>query len=475
MIRKMTFGIVAFYSFNSVAAPTVLKVEQVIQAVTTQGLQQKDIQLGYQKSDLGLLMAESNFDTQMYAKAQNEDSRAEAPGLFSNKRDQSKIFAFGLSRKFTTGSTLGLDYSYLHKDIDLNPNAAQFGMPAVQYYHLTTLSFKQDLLNNAFGYKDSRQYHSAELQKERAHFERDEASEELVLQTIKLYLDTYFAQESLKQSVAARDKYLLLVKSVQQKSRMGFDDRSELVKTKAELQNQERNLKTATLMYNTLVDKLYMMMNAERPQDLTLEVPEIAAPASTAGSAVNIDQLRKSQSSHLLVEATSAEKEASENNQRASLNFFAQAAYSGLDAENDPALKEMRSRDYPKYTVGLEFGMRWGSSAQKADQISKTIAREEAINSQSKIKNDLTETLDRTDKQLQAKYFIALNAQETVKMWEEAVKSQERNHKFSRITTAELIMDYGSYFRAKSALSGAIADYHLALFEYQATRDQLIK
>lgn len=457
------------------AAPTSLKIQELIDLVQTQGLQQKDINLGYQKSEISTLLAESNFDTQMYIKAQNDDSKLESPGLGSSNRDQSQTLAFGLSRKFTTGSTLGLDYSYLHKDSELSAFMQNFGVAPVQYYHLTTLTFKQDLLNNAFGYKDRRLTMSAGLQRERSRYEKDEASEELILQSIKLYLDTYFAQENLKQSMAARDKYLLLVKSVQQKSKMGFDDRSELIKTKAELQNQERNLKSASLLFSSMVDKLYTLMNTPRPPEVVIEVTEVIPSPPALESAAKLEDLRKTKSSEMFVQATEADKDAADNNQRASLNFFTQAAYSGLDPENSKSVSELKSLDHPKYTVGLEFVMRWGASGQKAESLSKMIAHEEALNNERKVRNDLAENLDRTTRNLQSKFTIAQNAQEAVKLWEDAMKSQEKNHRFGRITTAELIMDYGSYFRAKSTLSGAIAEYQLALYEFQATRDQLIK
>ncbi len=474
-MKYKLFLVISISTLAVHAAPTMLKIQDVIELVQTQGLQQKDINLGYQKSEISGLLVESNFDTQMYLKAQNDDSKLEAPGLSFATRDQSQTIALGLSRKFTTGSTLGLDYSYVHKDMTLSPAMQSFPIQPIQYYHLTTLTFKQDLLNNSFGYKDRRQTLTASLQRERAKVEKDEASEELVLQTIKLYLDTYFAQENLKQSQAARDKYLLLLKSVQQKSRMGFDDRSELIKTKAELQNQERNLKSASLLYSSLVDKLYTLMNTPRPTEVTIDVNEVIPAPPSVETNAKLEELRKTQSSEILVKATEADKEASSNNEMASLNFFSQAVYSGLDKENSTAVSELKDREHPKYTFGLEFVMRWGASGQKAENLAKTVAYEEALNNQRKVQNDLTETLDRTQRNLQSKYNIAVNAQDTVKVWEEAMKSQERNHRFGRITTAELIMDYGSYFRAKSALSGAIAEYQLALFEFQAARDQLIK
>lgn len=461
-------------SLPSNGAPVVLKVQDVINMTLQQSLNYNDINYGYQKSEIARHLVEANFDTSLIAKVQNEDSRAEMLGGIANNRERTNTWLLGVSRKFTTGTTLGLDYSYVHRNSDLSPYAISLNASPVQYYHLTNLNFKQDLLSNAFGYRDRRSVLAAELQFQRAQFERDEAVEELLLQTIKVYLDAYFTQENLKQSLAARDKYVLLHKSIQQKNKMGFDDRSELTKTKAELQNQERNVKSASLAYQNLIQKLYTLLNTKLPEEVTIEVPEVIPVQAPVVSKSSIKALRRTQSTDLLVQATQAEHEAADNNQWVNLNFFAQAAYSGLDANNSTATSEMTKQDHPKYTFGLELSMKWGGSSQKVEKLTKMVAHEEALNTQKKNINDLQETLDRTERNLTSRYVIMTNAQDTVKIWEDAMKSQERNHRFGRITTTELILDYTSYFRAKSSLSGAIADYQMSLYEYQAARDELI-
>ncbi|MEY4617682.1 MAG: outer rane efflux protein [Pseudomonadota bacterium] len=457
------------------ASPMPLTIQDVIEMALSKGLYHKDVTLTFQKAELSLLQVNANFDTQMYLKGQKEDSRIEAIGGLNNDRDLNNSLGFGLSRRFSTGSQLGIDYSYLHRESDLGAFMRQTAAIPIQYYHLTSLTFKQDLLNNIFGYRDRRSFDAAEKQYQRSDLERDEASEDIVLQAIKIYLDAYAAQENLKQSLAARDKYILLVKSVKQKSSMGFDDKSELTKTKAELQTQERNVKSASLQYLNLIERLYTVINATAPEEVTIALPEIIPSPMAVSQSPTIEDLRKSKSMVLQIEAAQAEKEAAANNRMANLLLTSQATYSGLDKSDSVALSEMNHREHPKYSVGLELIMRWGGSAQKAESLSKKVAFEEALNNQAKLRNDLVEALDRTQRNLQSKYIIAVNAQETVRLWEEAVKNQEKNHRFGRITTAELIIDYGTYFRAKSSLSAALADYQLSIYEYQATRDELVK
>ncbi len=467
-----------FFTLSAKAGPAVsLKIQDVIQQVLDQGLYKKDIDINYQRSEIPWLLTESSFDTQMIAKVQNEDSRAESLTTIPNDRDQTQSWIFGVSRRFSTGTTLSYDYSFIHRDSDLSAFARSNNVSPEIFYHQSAFTIKQDLFNNAFGYRDRRLLLSADLQTERAKLERDEATEELLLQTIKVFLDAFTAQENLKQSLAARDKYQLLLKSIQQKHRMGFDDKSELTKTKAEIQNQEKNVLTARMFFDTLITKLYTFLNSNPPPEVQIDVPETISPPDKNDPKfqknTDTDHFRKTQSSDVLVRAAEADNEAAQNNKWAQLNVFGQASYNGLDPANDTALTEMNHQDHPKYTVGLEFQMKWGGSSQKAEKLSKMLAHEEALNNQRKTKNDLLETLGRTQTNLKTKFDIVSRAEESVKLWEDTIKSQESNHRYGRITTTELILDYTNYFRTKASLSSARADYQMALYEYQAARDQL--
>lgn len=465
----------SYFAFSSTLV--TLKIQDVVDQVLEQGLLKKDIEINYQRSEIPWLLTEANFGTQLSLKVQNEDSRAEALTGIPNDRDQTQSWLFGVSRHFSTGTTLSYDYSFNHRFSDLSTYAQNNNALPEQYYHLSTFTIKQELLNNAFGYRDRRLLFSANSQMERAKLEKDEATEELLLQTIKIFLDAYSAQENLKQSLAARDKYELLLKSIQQKHRMGFDDKSELTKTKAEIQNQEKNVLTSRMILSTLTNKLYTLLNATPPTEVQFDIPEkITLPEELeAQKSVTFDykNLRKSQSSEVYVKAIEAENEAAINNNWVLLNLFGQAAFNGLDPNNKTALSEMNHQENPKYTIGLELLMKLGGSNQKAEKITKMLAYEEALNNQRKNQNDLSETLDRTKDNIKTKLNIVTHAEESVKLWETTIKSQESNHRFGRITTTELILDYTNYFRTKASLSAARSDFQLALYEYQAARDKL--
>ena len=135
MIRNCFFLTMSI-ALNVSAAPTSLKIQDVADMALNKGLYQKDIELNYQKSEISLLLSEANFDTQFGIKGQKEDSRVVAPGALVNPRDQTQSIGLGLSRKFTTGSMLGIDYSYAHRESDLSNFMKSAGISPIQYFHL---------------------------------------------------------------------------------------------------------------------------------------------------------------------------------------------------------------------------------------------------------------------------------------------------------------------------------------------------
>lgn len=488
MLWNKYFILVGLFFFCGQALITnaaVLKVEDYIQALREKSLIQKDINTGFQKSEAAIYAADIGYDTFLNMKLTKEDSKAESMAGSSNPQDKTEVFTVGVGKKWRTGSYLGLDYGHIFRDSVLDPKmTALLGLTPIQYQNVTTLTFKQELWNNSFGYQDQRKREVAMLTRERAQLERDEAYEDLLMSGVKLYWDTYLAQENLKQSIAARDKFQQLYKNIQTKHSMGFDDRSELLKTQAELQNQERNIKAAKLYLSIMTEKLYNLAQMPLPAEVeisegtVLTPPAVAYNATMAWQSVNeseLENLRKMRSMDKAISISSAELEIAKNNGKPSLNFLAQNSYYGLDQNQSPSFKEMSDASKPKYLVGLEFSMRFGNSQEKTETLTKQLQYEEALNQKEKLKIQMQESVVQSNRSMQVKYLVYSNAIETAKVWDKVIQNQERSHKLGRLTTSELLMDYGSFFRNRATLSQALADYKLALFEYQAIRDQLIK
>jgi outer membrane protein TolC len=489
MFWDSSFAKIGLFFFCSQALGSnaaVLKLDDYIQALREKSLVQKDISTGFQKSEAAIYAADIAYDTFLNAKFTKEDSKAESMAGLSNPQDKTEVFSIGVGKKFRTGSYLGVDYGRIFRDSILDPKMAAFlSLTPTQYQNSTVITFKQDLLNNAFGFQDQIKKEVAILTKERAQFERDEALEDMILNGVKLYWDTYLAQENLKQNISARDKFQLLYKNIQTKHSMGFDDRSELLKTQAELQNQERNIKSAKLYLSILTEKLYSLAQLPMPAEVEVSEGVLVVPPSESTEAnkasgklirdSDLSAFRKIQSAEMGISISNSELEIAKNSGKPSLNFIAQGGFYGLDKDHGPSFEEMNSATKPKYLVGLEFSMRFDNSQEKAETLTKRLQYEDALNQKEKLKIQIQESMVQTNRNVQMKYLVYNNAVETSKVWDKVIQNQERSHRLGRLTTSELLMDYGSFFRNRASQSQALADYKLALFDYQAVRDQLIK
>ena len=63
LLRKTLLVVLFFSSVMTMAVPTSLKIQEVIQMALTQGLYQKDINLSYQKAEISRFLSEGlGFD-----------------------------------------------------------------------------------------------------------------------------------------------------------------------------------------------------------------------------------------------------------------------------------------------------------------------------------------------------------------------------------------------------------------------------
>lgn len=83
--------------------------------------------------------------------------------------------------------------------------------------------------------------------------------------------------------------------------------------------------------------------------------------------------------------------------------------------------------------------------------------------------------MERTFRSVKANYLVATVAEDALNSWEKVIRIQEKNFRVGRISTAELIQDYNSYFQAQTRRSQAVAEYNYSIQEYLSSRDLVIR
>lgn len=458
------------------AAVLKLSVRDAIDMVLQSGNDRKLIDYGYLRSEYPLYQALGVYDPAFTSSYTYEKNRLESLSGIANPEDKNTIWKAGLAKKFSTGTLLSVEYSRFKQESVLNSFLAGL-RPSTQAMDQVDFVLRQNILGNFFGILDRGAVDIAERMVQKAELDKYEVMEDLVLQTIRAYWRAFATKESLQDTMLGREKYRQLVAALKRKFGRGIDDdRAELPKAEAELANQERSVKIASLNYLNAVDTLVTLMNVPPAEDIEFVVPlRVPPPPAVEDDKLLIAGLRKVKAAQLGLASAAQSKRAAELGNFPTINLIGQASFNGVERTENKSFADMSNGNHPRYLVGVEMNYRFGSDAARGEKALKGVQFMESEVALDKAKIEGWQILETTARNVKAKYLIATTAEDTLAGWERAIRQQEKNYRVGRISTAELIQDYNAYFFAQSARSNALSDYHVAIQEYAAARDRILE
>ncbi len=477
-MKKIILGLAAVFLCipKSDAAVVKLSVKDAVGIVLQSGNERKLIDFTYQRSEFPLYQALGLFDPTFSSSYSYDKSRLESFSGLTNPEDRTTVWKAGISKKFPTGTVLSTEYSRTQQDSILNSFTAGL-RPAKQVMDQFDISLRQNILGNFFGVLDRGAVDNAERVVQRSELEKHESTEDLVIRVVRAYWDAFAAKESFQEAMRGREKYRQLVVSLKRKFGRGIDDdRAELPKAQAELTNQERAVKSVSLVYLNALDTLFNLMNIPPASDVEFVVPQrLPNPPASEDDRALISKLRKVAVAKLNLENAASERRAARLGNLPSLDILSRTTFNGVEANSGKAFADMSNGNHPRYMVGVELIYKFGSELARGERALKEVQFMESEVLLEKTKLDMWDRLERTSRDVKAKYLVASEAEEAVASWEKAVLQQERNFRVGRTSTAELIQDYSSLFRAQAARSAALSDYHVAIQEYAAARDRIVE
>jgi hypothetical protein len=178
----------------------------VVDLTLSQGLDARLKQLKAQHSYLTLEQAKGAFDLTFDFRPSYEYTEAQALQGGSNLSDETLTLLGSISKKFQTGTSIGLEYQEVRQTSVLNSFTSTLRNPTADTAWLT-LNLRQSLWQNAFGYADRLAIEVGEGTVESALKTRDEDLEGVLLDSITQFWTCYTNEQELRENIAARDKY----------------------------------------------------------------------------------------------------------------------------------------------------------------------------------------------------------------------------------------------------------------------------
>lgn len=448
-----------------------LTPQNVADLVLSKGSAAHKTKLEAQRSYLPLQKALGAYDLQFKFASFYEVSDAENITMTSNPRDRTQTILGSLSKRLSTGTNLALEFNSIQLASTLAPSNTR--SPNVSL-NAAQLAVRQALWGNSFGYADRLAESIGRGTIEAALEARDNNLQTILLDAMVLYWKTFVAERQLKENIAAREKYEVLIKNVRRKAGFNLSTPGELPRLQAELEGVEQRVKSSSAEYLNSLQALISTLRLE-----TKEPVEIAAPLDLPSvpklAEKDIKTLRPVRIARTNLENARNQLAEVKSRNHPKLDLVAKAKVTGVDEANGASLAEMQAGSKPYYYVGLEFETPfWGSDLKRGLIADAEVGIQQAeveLGIQAIQARDLMTIRER---EVASFYAIAKSAKSTVDFRSRVVRDLEVAYRQGRQSLVELIRAYNELFSAQQAEANAIGNYHIALNRLAAARDELI-
>lgn len=458
--------------------PMSLTQQEAVRLVIQQSFKAEENKLKFELTRLAVMQKYALLDWTLIAESGYEKDKNESPTHASTLTNQSYKTTLKLKKSLLTGTSLSFDYSRLSllgNDISVaNPKITQYT------YDLLGVSVEQNLWRNFAGFEDRANIDAAEATYKANRILRASELQDLALETLRLYWNTIVAQENFNEALASRDRYLRFVSEVKRKSAYGYSNNYEVFQIQAELESREQLIKTTSQEYLKNLENLKQLLKIS--PETTLDFPKnepVPDLPQLSENAINSEetaaQSRTLKSQQLKISSASKSLEASKSGAYPIITLNGSLYGSGYD--DSPAISEshLLSGHYPKYYIGLKLQMQFGSDYGTHDRFNKKVALELEQQKLARLSEELKINLLASERKIQSTFFAVSSSKKQVDLREKTMNEMQRNYNNGRIDISLLIEAMNKYFTSRVQHIRAVGDYYIALNEWAAQKDELIR
>jgi outer membrane protein TolC len=451
------------------AASTIqLSPQDVIPLALKQSPLAQEIQLQADQSRLTQYEALKAFDFNFSATTGYQQSKFESTSTPLVEEDRTLSTIASLAKPFESGTTLTLQYAGTADSTKVSS-----GIPPDSAQDIAGVLLEQNLWRNFFGQADRAGVRAAEASVKSAEISRLVSLQNLALDSLSAYWNAYVSQQTYQAAVKSRDRYQKLTESIQKKTRYGYANPAELAQAQAELENRVQTAKTAAANYLLFVDQLRTRLGLPKESEIQFVVPK-TVPTPPVIKSIQIENARPIQVAHLAVTAADETLTKTKSQSDPDVSLLAQYYVQGLDPSASEAQNEMAKGVHPKYFIGLRFQQTFGSGYQDENIRNKKLAKDLAIAQLERKKLEFQDQEEDIKRRLESTYSIFQSSENQRLLREKASQELTKSYTQGRTDLSILIDAINKYFDSETLVSRSLADYQMALAQWQALQDQLI-
>lgn len=481
MVKKISLLLLAIlWAATSVSAEKItLSQSKMAEFVVQKSLNLKETDLRYEQYRYAPFIVYGNYEWKWSIESGYQVDKTESLSLIGDYRFERYKTVASISKSLITGTSLIFDVARTSQKRDGDSYAPVGSSTSAASLSQITfdswgISVEQALWGNSFGTADRARVRAAENLYKSQNLLRSDEIQNLVLRGLRLYWGGYVAQENFKESLNARDRYQKLVGSIQRKSSLGYTLPGELNQVQAEFEARQTNIKTGSQDYLRQLETLVTFLNLPAGTEIQFDIPKSIPPIPKLAPKSAKD-VRPVQSQDLKISSVEDDLKYADSNSSPKLNLVARLSATGVDESSSESMSELTRGTHPNAYVGLKLSHAFGSDVRKEEILNKKATLElERVKQQ----RTILEFEDR-QRQAQRNAEVAFQVLESVakqKVFrEKALSELNRSYTQGRTDIRNLIDAMNALNTTEIAHTRAIGDYFIALNEWAALRDELIK
>ncbi|MCB0391649.1 MAG: TolC family protein [Bdellovibrionales bacterium] len=472
--------ILTFFIFitgkSLLASEVVLSPQEVIEQIVTTSSEVELIKLNESSSLTNVDKAYAGLDWLFESSIHYEDSKEVNLSAIKNEKDETLSYNLGFNKMFSTGTKIDFSANRQSRRSILNPFIANNnpGFSSSRTADLLSLSLSQELWRNAFGVNFHKSIHSGRLNATVANFKKLEDLEELTLQALKLYWDTFVAKESLLASLSSQKRFEELTNIIRSKAKLGYSNPGELNISLAELEEKNQKVKKDSVVYLEKTRELFRLLKKEVPQELTFKINKEILPPEDLPS-YDLNELRSIKALIMNFEILDNSLKIKKNNYQPQLQLIAAASYTGADETPEEAWSQALGGDKPIYSIGLNLNIPIYSRSTEGE-LKETMFERDKIQVQLKINKDkLRNQILSLHDLVNANYMIAQSYFKSFEFRKKAAQQIERAFRQGRSDINTLVQTYNALSDTETKKIRSLGDYHVSINSLAAALDLLVK
>lgn len=484
--RRLSSAVVLFASATTWAIE--LSPQDVVDLALKQSLNVKKSELTAQQAEANAEAVRGTYDLIFKLAPKFEYTEAESLTGTSNPIDRTWTLSSSLTKALASGTMLTLQYDRISQESALSSFSSSLRRPTAALDALT-LTIRQSLWRNIFGQADRATLDSADAGTLSARMVREEALEEVVLKSLTLYWAAFVAETQLRENTAARQKYQELVKAVRRKVGFNLSSPGELPRLEAEFETSDSRVKQSSRSYLAAIDELRTALQMSNTasnvpstetskETVTFKVQILEPtdlPVIPKLAAVDIMALRPYKIAQLKAQIADWDRTVARSSSRPKLDLVAVSKATGVDDTSDRSFSEMASGSKPTYTLGLELEWPLDSATFRGKTAVAELAYQSTTLDLKLAEDTLRDGIANAERAAIANHETALSTIEVVNKRTRVVRELEASYRQGRTPLVELIRSFNDLFAAQQERAKAIGDYQVALNQWAAYRDELVK